>query len=291
MSDTLESKLDIHSDEFRARLLSDDQDSRYKAARQAIRFSEGVVDAALAWIQDQSPRLREMAAYMLGRVGHMAEEDGCCAQCGRTVPALVNVIEHDTNCRVRSIAAYALGHHADLSTIPALITAAGSPDAAVRQAAAYALGCYFGMEHEGDISSKPSVTQALLRLMDDSDDDTRDLAAFGLHQGMHDTSEVRARLWKALDDPVTDVRDEAVEALATFGDQSFAPRLERMFWEGDSLSPSYFIAAQELGNPALLPAVRHAEALWRETLEEGEEMHPTITDAVEALEAIAAESK
>ena len=45
--------------------------------------------------------------------------------------------------------------------------------------------------------------------MDDEDEDVRDWATFSIHQGGHDTPEVRARLWEALDDPFSNVRAEA----------------------------------------------------------------------------------
>jgi hypothetical protein len=125
----------------------------------------------------------------------------------------------------------------------------------------------------------------LLALARDSDEDVRDWAVFGLHQGYHDTPEVRACFWRALDDPNPDVRGEAAEGLAKFDDRSFIPRLDRLLREDEGLSPCYFEAAREFGDPALLPAVLEGERRWREDMEEGEELHCFITWAIEKLSA------
>jgi hypothetical protein len=108
-----------------------------------------------------------------------------------------------------------------------------------------------------------------------------------MHQGGHDTPEVRARFWKALDDPNPDVRGEASEGLALLGAPDLAVRLEDLLRNDKALSPCYFTAAEELGDPRLLPAVLDAAERWQSMGEEEEALHPCIKAAIEALERAA----
>jgi hypothetical protein len=117
----------------------------------------------------------------------------------------------------------------------------------------------------------------------------RDWATFAIHQGGHDTPEVRTRLWRALDDPCPEVRGEAAWSLGIFGERSLIPRLETLLREDRAISPNYFEAAEALGDPSLLPAVLEGAERWRRTMEGGEELHFCISSAIEALEeAVAA---
>ncbi|MCX6381473.1 MAG: HEAT repeat domain-containing protein [Armatimonadetes bacterium] len=138
-----------------------------------------------------------------------------------------------------------------------------------------------GWDWEGAcIQYREEVIRVLLKLMDDPDDDVRDWATFRAYNGGLDTPETRARLWKALEDTNCDVRGEAAQGLAQFGDSSFIPVLERMLWEDEDLSPCYFLAAEEFGDPALLPAVIAASERW---LAEGHEMTWFIEPTIKAL--------
>ena len=56
---------------------------------------------------------------------------------------------------------------------------------------------------------------ALLRLTEDTDDDVRDWATFGLDvQGGADSAEIRDALFRKLTDRNADVREEAMAGLA-----------------------------------------------------------------------------
>src|SRR5207249_2260708 len=100
-----------------------------------------------------------------------------------------------------------------------------------------------------------------------------------------------ARLWQALDDPNRNVRGEASEGLARFGDRSLIPRLEVLLREDEPISPCYFEASRELRDPCLLPAVLAGAERWREGMQEGEQLHSMITWAIEALQEAADEQK
>lgn len=269
-------------------LMDDDEHRRYDVALDVTKGGAAVVPRVIELADDVRPRMREMACYILGQLGYPDPNiPGSRVYTPEGVPTLVRVLENDADEEVQASAAHALGFQKVPSTLPALCRAALHPSPEVRYAAAHALGSFYAEIWE-EAEARPhraSVTQALLRLMDDEDDDVRDWATFGIHQGGHDTPEVRARLWRALDDPHADVRGEAACALAIFGDRSLIPRLEVLLREDPLETVHFFEAAEELGDPCLLPAVLAGVERWRADMKEGEEMNFLITSAIEALQA------
>lgn len=204
------------------------------------------------------------------------------------IPTLVSLLTTDMESDVRSSAAFKLGHIADTTTIPALIQAASDASEDVRYGVAYALGSFGESAWDRVATYKESTGNTLLKLMDDEDEDVRDWATFGIHQGEHDTPETRAQLWKALDDDNYDVRGEAAVALAKFGDRTLVPRLDKLLQDEDELSPLFFEAAEILQEPSLLPAVLQAAEVWK-SWDENREMHRCIRSAIEALQKIASQ--
>lgn len=273
------------------RLLDEDEHAAYKAAFEMHRLGRPALERALELARDPRPRMRAMACCVLGQVFDESAPDRALAQQGLAppvfyrdgVPVLLKLLENDPEPDVRSAAADALGHQELPRTLPNLCRAAGDPSAEVRCSVAGALGSsYGGWEDPEALGHRCEVITALLRLMDDEDDDVRDWATFSMHLGDHDTPEVRARFWRALDDPYPDVRGEAVVGLVRLGERGVAARLAALLREGP-ISPCYFEAAEELGDPALLPAVLEGAERWGATLAEGEQMHSYITSAIQAL--------
>jgi hypothetical protein len=84
------------------------------------------------------------------------------------------------------------------------------------------------------------------------------------------------------------VRGEAAAGLAKFGDRSLIPRLDQLLREDPALHSCFFEAAEELGDPCLLPAVLEGAERRRQGIYKGEKLHPIITSAIEALEKAAA---
>lgn len=272
-------------------LMDEDEERRYELALRIARGEKAVIPRAIELAEDARPRMREMACYILGQVGYLDPEDrGRVIHYPDGIPTLIRRLRGDSDECVRAGAAHALGFHQMAYSAPALCRAAGDSSVEVRYGAAHALGsfypCLWGRRKRRRFER--SVREALLRLMDDEDEDVRDWATFGIHQGDHDTPETRARLWQALDDPNPDVRGEAAEGLAKFGDRSLIPRLDQLLREDPALSSCFFEAAEELGDPALLPAVLAGAERWRAGMKEGEVLHPFITHAIEALEEAAA---
>jgi hypothetical protein len=269
------------------RLMDEDEDKRYDLALHLARGGQPVIPRVIELAEDARPRMREMACYILGQVGSLdPESPGSLIHYPDGIPTLVRLLESDPDPEVRAAAAYALGFQREPSTAPALCRAANEPSPEVRLGVAHALRSFWvaDWEDEKGRGLRSEVTAALLRLMDDEDDDVRDWATFGLSQEGHDTPQVRARLWQALDDPYADVRGEAATGLAIFGDRSLIPRLDQLLREDEALSPCFFEAAEELGDPCLLPAVLEGAERWRHGIYRGEKLHSFITSAIEALE-------
>jgi HEAT repeat protein len=272
-----------------AQLMDDDENARYEAARDIAKGGPSVLPRAIELAEDPRPRMREMACYILGQVGDPdPESPELLIRYPDGLPTLVCHLEHDPDEEVRSTAAHALGFLQLPASLPALCVAALSPSVEIRYAAAHGLGSFYEEVWEDPEAAplRAEVIRTLLRLMDDEDEDVRDWATFAIHQGRHDTPEVRARLWKVLDDSHPEVRGEAACALAIFGDRSLIPRLERLLREDPLVTTHFFEAAEELGDPCLLPAVLVGADRWRAEMKEGEEMSFWITSAIEALQAI-----
>jgi len=271
-----------------AQLLDEDEDRRYKAAFALHKVGRPALHRALAAVADPNPRLRAMGCCILGQLGDLDASGGSYATgvlIRDGVPVLMHLIRTDPVPEVRGGAAAALGHQQAPEAIPHLLAAMDDPHEDVRFDVTYALGCFHCWDEEPYAPHQASVRQALLKLMDDPNDDVRDWATFGIHQGDHDTPETRARLFQALGDLRCDVRGEAAEGLALFGETGLKPHLELLLFEDPEISPCYFAAAEELGDPSLLPAVEYAAERWRETLAEHETMHHYITSALETLRA------
>lgn len=165
-----------------------------------------------------------------------------------------------------AITGFAYRHHpAAVSDIVQLST---HSDAHVRWAVAFTLACY----------TQPESVATLLRLMSDSDDYVRDYATWALaNMPEVDTPEIRAALWRNVDDRDEHVRAEALDGLAQRGDVGLIPCLR------SRLTPDCPIcvltAAQTLASPVLLPALLALQAqcgkpadgparYWRDRLED-----------------------
>jgi HEAT repeat protein len=92
--------------------------------------------------------------------------------------------------------------------IPALLQLLDHDDEIVRYHAAMSLGF--------DLNYRPATNKLLVMLVEDTDDDVRDVAAGGLRtlwQGAHDPHVLAALAKAAMNDPDDDVRKSAYKAL------------------------------------------------------------------------------
>jgi len=130
-----------------------------------------------------------------------------CRKGGHFDECVAIAIEHlrDEDAIVVHSAAWALSHLGGDMAISALIEMRHNSDPDVRLAVAH------GMQG----SQREDAIATLIQLMDDAEDNVRDWATFELGtQCDVDTPEIREALRKRLDDSYEDARDEAIWGLA-----------------------------------------------------------------------------
>lgn len=192
-----------------------------------------VLEQALDLTTSADPRVRARGADILGRLGipRRTFPEECLA-------AVIHLATHDTDPNVLYAAAIALGHLPDPKGTTTLARMADNDRSEVRQAVAFALAG----------RSDPQAVATLIRLAGDPIARVREWATFGLGElGTLDAPEVRAALYRRLDDDDRETRYEAIRGLTRCGDLRAVPSLIDVLGE-----PS--------GNFSLLP---EAQALLR----------------------------
>jgi HEAT repeat protein len=108
-------------------------------------------------------------------------------------------------------------------------------------------------EGSDDEKGAQPISDVLLSLMEDEDDEIRDWATTGLARQLDDDSRViRAALWKRMSDPAPGVRCEAIVGLA----RRHAPHVVERVREGlldDPVDERILQAASFLADPELFP--------------------------------------
>ena len=185
--------------ELIARALVEDKDSevRWDCVR-ALWSVDGVevLVAARRLCESDDPSQRVLGVDILAQLG-AADQDGPKRPFrDEALAILKHLCFTDTDDEVLQAAASALGMQYDPSAVAPLLRLKDHPDAGVRRSVASALGTAM-RSHEDEQGIK-----ALVRLMEDEDDDVRDWASFELGVQLHfDCAEVRDALARRLDDP------------------------------------------------------------------------------------------
>lgn len=117
---------------------------------------------------------------------------------------------HDRHLEVVRAAVSGLGHRPHPAALDDLVRLSTHHDDRLRWDVTVSLGRY----------EEPVAIEALLRLAADPDDAVRDWATFGLGSlQSSDTPDIRAALWRNLNDQDADVRGEALVGLAARHDE------------------------------------------------------------------------
>lgn len=133
--------------------------------------------------------------------------------------------------------------------------------------------------------TRPQLQQAhdiFLEFLSDSDAYVREWATFYVHcehAGLN-SPEIRAALWRLVDDPKDGVRAEACAALGLFGDREIVPYLIRQFESGTVWSWN-LDAAKKLGDPAFIPVLRHLRKGYRKT----HWFYKSVTETLKAIQS------
>lgn len=169
-----------------------------------------------------------------------------------TVTKLAKIESDDT---VIDALAYALCHLDVENRSAFLRRAATSPNPNTRFAAAYSLG---NLSDDIAIESKIALSR-------DSDDDTRDWAAFGLHLGLKDEQKGRQDIRDAFFERITDSHDntrfEAIEGLALCKDSRVIEPLI-VALECEEVWETAIKAAKEMAHQALYPSLVALKEWW-----------------------------
>lgn len=222
--------------------LQDDFD--YSPALEVLQASKEreVLDAALKLTLSDLAVERELAALVLMREPGMTYKDEAKA----AVFAMLDLEKDDS---ALGALAYAVSHLEIYDCSEFLARVAQSPNPSTRYAAAYGLGGRL----DDDIAVK-----ALIALSQDIDDDIRDWATFGLHNGLDQEpsirDDIREALFANIDDAHELTRYEAIEGLAICKDPRVLEPLIAAL-ELDEIWNSALYGAIAFGHPALYPSL------------------------------------
>ncbi|MFC4530545.1 HEAT repeat domain-containing protein [Sphaerisporangium dianthi] len=168
----------------------------------------------------------------------------------RSLPILRRMAERESDPILLCGVVFALGHLADERAFPEVVRLAGHDSEDVRHAVACALGSVLPEGHTEGRS-------ALIRLTQDTDDETRDWATAGLAGLEDDNAVIREALYARLGDPCLTIAMEGARGLALRGDRRGLDGVRRYLAEPHDDEDRYtrglvLETAEELGDTRLL---------------------------------------
>jgi HEAT repeat protein len=228
----------------------DESDERWEPVRTLHRRGDRpTFEAADALCRSTDPVQRCLGADILARLG-LGEEPFL----DERLAVLCELADRETNLNVLYSALSALGHLGDQRALEQLLRHSHHPDRDIRFAVAVALPACLA---EGVMSSE---TAALLRLMEDQDEEVRDWATFGVGTLLEiDGPEIRDALVRRLSDPGADTSGEAVVGLARRKDPRCVEAIDRALVSAN-VGNLVVEAAAELGDSRFLPALEALDA-------------------------------
>lgn len=230
----------------------EDYEAIWPVLDEAAAFGPEAFDAALELLGSKDASARAVACDLLGALCNPDERN-----LGPEVAmALVRLAEHEYDPDVLWSIARALGSARDHRGLATLMSLVGHPDGDVRYQVALALpSCQEG----GDAAV---LAGALMTLMEDSDEQIRDWATFGLgSQTDIDGDEVREALLGRMDDAFPDAREEAILGLARRRDRRVLPVIEQELRQ-DEVGRMQVEAAAYLADVRLLGPLRGLQSWW-----------------------------
>jgi HEAT repeat protein len=233
-----------------AALASFDEDCRWELIGGIVgECPDDVLEIGRRLLRDESARGRTLGADILGRL--VGIDPGARPV---VLTALRDALPGETDPSAQASMVAALGHVGSVEALYGIVGLAGSADAGVRLAVAFAVAT---------LSPQPlsrDVRFALIKLSGDAEPEVRDWATFGLGTlSSDDGPDVRAALLARTEDPQHTTRAEALFGLAVRRDPRAVPHLIRAL-ESPTVVGLELDAAAEARDPRLLPALW---ALWR----------------------------
>jgi HEAT repeat protein len=206
-------------DEIFAQTLTGDYDDElpWEAVRTLHGIgSRAVFDRASEWCSSENSLKRARGADVLAQLGRTTDHprNNFPEECFSVVSTLVQW-EKEPLPLLSLI--HALGHIGNPLAVPLVIEHRLHPSADVRFSVACALG---------NFANDSRAADALLALMQDTDEDVRDWATFGLGvQGELDSDEIRDALLQRMTDPNRNVREESLAGLGKRKDRRALPAI------------------------------------------------------------------
>ena len=197
---------------------------------------------------------RDLGAVLLGQLGTPE-----MPYAKESAPLLIDLVENDSSDEVRESAIYGIGHLQLAKGVTAVGKFVCSPNKRIRKAIAFAFGRTGGFE----------AVQSLVQLCKDKDEDVRNWAAFGLRmlnseEVKYDSSEMRNVLVSLLNDSNSEIREEAICALALLKDGHVFEHIEAGL-NSEDISFQIIEAAGDLGDIRFLPRLRELHVEWGDT--------------------------
>jgi HEAT repeat protein len=169
-----------------------------------------IFERAAALCKSTDPLSRARGADVLGQLGKTADHRS------NTFPeesysVITELVQRETEPQPLAAGIAALGHLDNPVAVPLITSFSSHPSSEVRFDVAFALGCF---------PNALLSAETLLSLTQDTDEDVRDWATFGLGVlGNTDSDEIREALVRRLTDSDEDVREEAMVGLGKRKDQ------------------------------------------------------------------------
>ncbi len=209
------------------------------------RATHDIVEAARLLCQSPLPQERSLGAALLGQLG--IPERAFPAE---SLEILCDLIKRENDPKVLETALFSLGHLPDPQTIDVRLQFKRHPNADVR----------FAVTQGFAACKDPRAIQALVELSTDENSDVRDWATFGLGSQIEtDTPTIREALLQRLTDTDNDTRGEALVGLALRKDMRVLEALMAELERADVGSLAVE-AAETLADPCRCPALRRLQA-------------------------------
>jgi HEAT repeat protein len=177
--------------------------------------SREVFEKAAEWCRSPNSIERSRAADVLAQLGMTSKTKHPFPD--ESYEIMVGQLHHEHALRPLMSSIYALGHLGNPAVSPMIAKYVTRPDCDIRFAVTYALRCF---------PNEPAHVACLLQLMQDSHNDVRDWATFGLGvQGDIDSPEIHEALMLRLYYTILDVRLEAMGSLAKCQAERVLPML------------------------------------------------------------------
>jgi HEAT repeat protein len=200
-------------DELFAQALSGDYeaDAPWEAVH-ALRSigTREVFERAVDLCKSADPLSRARGADVIAQLGKTVDHQSNSFP-EESYRVITDLVERETEPQPLAAGIAALGHLDNSLAVPLITSFSSHPSPEVRFDVAFALGCF---------PNDPLSAETLLRLTQDTDEDVRDWATFGLGVlGNTDSDEIREALVRRLADSDEDVREEAMVGLGKRKDQ------------------------------------------------------------------------